>query len=90
MIGLIPFKRIITKKMKNTGNSKIVCWVYLLDRSHLEFVNEKVLATQTLLASLQSSENYLTEIEGHAQIVAKKTEELHHVCEGLVSEEVSL
>lgn len=41
-----------------------------------------------MLASLQSSESFLTEIESNTQIVAKKTEELHHVCEGLVSEEV--
>jgi hypothetical protein len=65
-------------------------------------MNEKIAATQTLLESLQSryfsphctfllltnSEANLSDIETNANIVAKKTEELHHVCEGLVSEEV--
>lgn len=55
-------------------------------RSHLEFMNEKISATQSLLESVQSSENNLLDIETNANIVAKKTEELHHVCEGLVSE----
>lgn len=58
-------------------------------RLYLEQLGYHTRNCKELLKSVSHIEDLLQEIETQYHIVAKKTDELHQTCEGLVLEEVS-